>query len=65
MPEICPTVLAADEDNYRIQMERIAGLGHRVQIDLTDSVFAPSKTVDPGQAWWPIGFRADIHLMYK
>jgi ribulose-phosphate 3-epimerase len=65
MPTVCPTVLAADEDAYRAQIERVAPLGHRIQIDLTDSVFAPTKTVKPEQVWWPIGFRADIHFMYR
>jgi len=65
MPVICPTVLAADKQDYKIQIERIAGLGHRLQIDLTDGLFASAKTVAADEIWWPAGFKADIHLMYK
>jgi ribulose-phosphate 3-epimerase len=65
MITICPTVLAADINQYNQQMHKIAHLGHRVQIDLTDSVFAPTETIKPHEAWWPAGFKADVHLMYK
>lgn len=58
-------MLAADKADYKAQMERIAGLGHRVQIDLTDGQFAAAKTVAASEIWWPAGFKADIHLMYK
>jgi ribulose-phosphate 3-epimerase len=65
MPTICPTVLAASLEDYGLQMKKIAHLGQRVQIDLTDGNFAPSQTVGPDDIWWPAGFEADIHLMYK
>jgi ribulose-phosphate 3-epimerase len=65
MPVICPTVLAADKQQYDEQVNKIAHLGHRIQIDLTDSEFAPTATIGPDEVWWPAGFKADIHLMYK
>lgn len=46
-------------------MEKIVHLAHRVQIDLTDGEFTHEKTIQPEQAWWPVGFQADFHLMYK
>lgn len=65
MPIICPAVLAENKHQYKEQIDKIANLGHRIQVDLTDSSFAPSKTVSPADIWWPAGFKADIHLMYQ
>ena len=64
-PVVCPTILAADEDEYRHQIEKVSGFAHRIQIDLTDRQFATPKTIAPEQAWWPVGMKADLHLMYK
>lgn len=65
MSLICPAILAADEDQYRQQIEKVGHFAERIQIDLTDGFFAKSKTVTPDQAWWPVGIKADFHLMYK
>ena len=65
MSVICPAILAADEDQYRRQIEKIGLFAERIQIDLTDGDFAKTKTVRPEQAWWPVGVKADFHLMYK
>jgi ribulose-phosphate 3-epimerase len=65
MALVCPTVLAADKTSYHDQMAKVAGFAHRIQIDLTDGVLAKSPTVMPDEAWWPIGVKADFHLMYK
>src|SRR5438045_3767924 len=65
MPTICPAILAADKDTYRSQIEKIVHFAHRIQIDLTDGLFAPHKTIAPEDAWWPVGFKADFHLMFK
>lgn len=65
MPEICPTITAGSPDIYSQQLEKVAGFAHRIQIDLTDGKFAPSKTVSATEAWWPVGVKADFHIMYK
>lgn len=65
MPIICPAILAGSEEEYRQQIEKIAHFAQRIQIDLTDGQFASSHTVRPDQAWWPVGFKADFHLMYR
>lgn len=65
MPIICPAILAGTEEQYHAEMEKIGHFAHRIQIDLTDGLFAPSKTIQPEQAWWPVGVKADFHLMYK
>jgi len=62
---ICPSILAADSDQYHHQMERIGRFAERIQIDLTDGQFAEPKTISPEEAWWPVGVKADFHLMYK
>ncbi|HEY5549941.1 MAG TPA: hypothetical protein VIK37_01945 [Candidatus Saccharimonadales bacterium] len=64
-PIICPAILAADKDNYQKQIQNVAHFAHRIQIDLTDGTFVPHKTVAPEDAWWPVGFLADFHLMYQ
>ncbi|OGL25222.1 hypothetical protein A2884_00795 [Candidatus Saccharibacteria bacterium RIFCSPHIGHO2_01_FULL_48_12] len=65
MAVVCPAILAADEKSYHQEMERVGGLVDRVQIDLTDGKFALAATVLPSQAWWPVGVKADLHLMYE
>lgn len=64
-PIICPAILAADREAYQKEIQKVAHFAHRIQIDLTDGAFAKPKTVDPGDAWWPVGFAADFHLMYQ
>lgn len=65
MPIICPSILAADNDQYNEQIKKVGHFAHRIQIDLTDGEFAKSLTVGPKDAWWPVGIKADFHLMYK
>lgn len=65
MAEICATVLAKDKAEYDKQMNTVVDFAHRVQIDLTDGMFAETETIRPEAAWWPVGVRADFHLMYK
>ncbi|HET7528791.1 MAG TPA: hypothetical protein VFJ84_00995 [Candidatus Saccharimonadales bacterium] len=65
MAVVCPTILADTADDYRRQMEKVAGFAERIQIDLSDGEFAVNKTVGPEDAWWPAGVKADFHLMYK
>ena len=62
---ICPTVLAGDPDDYRRQMERVAGFASRLHIDLADGKFAPTKTVELESVWWPGGVHVDLHVMYR
>lgn len=60
---IVPTVLATSKQEYRFQIERINAFTRRVQIDITDGLFAPNPTLDVTDIWWPKGWVADIHLM--
>jgi pentose-5-phosphate-3-epimerase len=65
MHVICPTILAADAHDFQVQLNRVAGFAHRIQIDITDGVFAPTPTLAIEQLWWPEGLSVDIHAMYK
>lgn len=65
MAVICPTVTAYNEHTYRLQIERIAGFVHRVHLDFMDDVFTPKASPNISKAWWPVGVRADLHVMYK
>lgn len=60
---IVPTVTAENAHTYRTQMERLAPFATRVHIDIMDGVFAPTKSVNLDQVWWPGGVRADLHVM--
>ena len=60
---IVPSILSADKEEYRMQVERINIFTRRVQIDVTDGVFAPSQTLDITDVWWPKNWQADLHLM--
>jgi pentose-5-phosphate-3-epimerase len=65
MPIICPTITTSTEKTYRQQMERVSNFAHSIHIDLTDGIFAEPKTISAEQAWWPVGVKADFHIMYK
>ena len=64
-PTICPAILASDPHEFRAQMEGAAQFAVRLHIDVTDSVFAPTKTIPIDQIWWPGGVRADLHVMFR
>ena len=65
MAVICPTITVENLADYRTQMERITPFTHRVHIDIMDGEFAPSLSPGPHEVWWPVGIKADIHLMFK
>ena len=60
---IVPTILTNDKKDYRLQAERINAFTRRVQIDVTDGIFAPTETLDVTNIWWPKNWDADVHLM--
>ncbi|HTE21530.1 MAG TPA: hypothetical protein VK674_00640 [Candidatus Limnocylindria bacterium] len=62
---ICPAVLAGEPHEFREQIERVSPFAKRIQIDLMDGVFAPTKSLDLAQVWWPPQILADIHLMFQ
>lgn len=64
MPIICPSILAAHKKQYDSEMEKVSGFAHRIQIDLTDGIFARPLSISPDQAWWPVGIKADFHMMF-
>ena len=60
---IVPTILTDNKQDYRAQAERINAFTRRVQIDVTDGVFAQPPTLDVTNVWWPKNWQADLHLM--
>ena len=65
MSQICPTILADSRVSYDAQLLRIQSFAERVQIDVTDGDFAPSKTIALTDIKLPGGILSDIHVMYK
>lgn len=67
MSVICPTVTCQSEDlhEYRKQMERVENLASRIQVDLMDGEFAPTKSPDIDKIWFPENIQVDLHLMYQ
>ena len=62
---LCPTILAQTPADYDIQMRRVVGFAKRIQIDISDGVFSPIKTISLSKVWWPHTLNADIHLMVQ
>lgn len=60
---IVPTILTNSTEDYQLQVERINGFTRRVQIDITDGVFAPTQTLSITDVWVPNNWTADLHLM--
>ncbi|HEX4662711.1 MAG TPA: hypothetical protein VH144_03785 [Candidatus Saccharimonadales bacterium] len=65
MSLICPTILASEPHEFRAQLERIQDFSTRIQIDLMDGDFAPTKSINPIQVYWPDQLTVDIHLMFR
>lgn len=64
MAIICPTVLASNKEEYSDQIKRVS-FAPRLQLDFMDGDFAPTKSIDLKDAWWPDSIKADLHLMYR
>lgn len=62
---VVPAVLASDIDSYERDLETALIVSDRLQIDITDGVFAPSLTINLEQAHWPDGAEVDLHLMLQ
>lgn len=62
---IAPTITAYDLEDYSKQIKRVEGFAEVIHIDLMDGEFAPTKSPDLSQIWWPHHLKADIHLMYQ
>lgn len=60
---IVPSILTDNKQDYRTQVEKVNVFTRRVQIDVTDGVFAPTQTLDITNVWWPKNWDADLHLM--
>ena len=60
---IVPAILTDNKQDFRSQIEKINTFTRRVQIDVTDGVFAPTPSLDITNVWWPKNWEADLHLM--
>lgn len=60
---IVPAILTDNKQDFRAQVEKINVFTRRVQIDVTDGIFAPTQTLDITNVWWPRNWDADLHLM--
>lgn len=60
---ICPTILAHDKHEFASQLKKVSFAG-RIQFDFMDGNFAPGRSIEISEAWWPHSIKADLHLMY-
>lgn len=60
---IVPAILANSKQDFKVQVEHINTFTRRVQIDIVDGLFAPNKTLDVTNIWWPKGWETDLHMM--
>ena len=63
-PEIVPTITAFSSKEYKNQLNKIK-FAKRIHPDFTDGIFAPSRTINLIQAYWPDDVVIDLHVMYK
>ena len=66
MSIICPTVTCQSDalHEYRKQMERVE-FADRIQVDLMDGIFTPTKGPDVDKIWFFEDKITDLHLMYQ
>lgn len=60
---VVPSILTADRQDFRRQVETINTFTRRVQIDVTDSEFSRYATIDVSNIWWPNNWQTDLHMM--
>jgi ribulose-phosphate 3-epimerase len=66
MVEIIPSILTPDPNEARELLLKAEGIFQRVQIDIVDGAFAPSRTIDPSALEGvEISAKLDFHLMTK
>lgn len=63
MSVISPTILATDLADFDYQLKRLEPFAERVQIDITDGVFAANQTLPLEQIHFPQNWKVDLHLM--
>ncbi len=64
MAEIVPTILTNDKNLYMQQYEAYSKFTKRIQVDICDGVFSPTKSIDLSNVWWQQGWAdMDLHLM--
>lgn len=61
--KIVPAVLTDNKVIYREQIETMNTFTRRVQVDVTDGLFVPIRTLDITNVWWPRNWETDLHLM--
>lgn len=69
MVTIAPTITTDDPAVYVTRLDEFLTFAPRIQIDITDGQFAPSRTINLNQVYWsPADKRTskiDLHLMVK
>ncbi|MCE7936578.1 hypothetical protein DYH10_02210 [Candidatus Saccharibacteria bacterium CPR2] len=65
MAEICPALLAKTTVEYNKLLLNVVNLTRRIQIDLSDGIFANHETINIEDTFWPSQILADLHLMYE
>ena len=60
---IVPAILTDNKQEFRRQVEKVNTFTRRVQIDVSDGIFAPANTLDITNVWWPRNWETDLHLM--
>lgn len=61
--EICPTILATTPDQYKAFVMAYQSFAKRIQVDIVDGQFAPTRTITEDNVWWPEGWKVDVHMM--
>ena len=63
MSMIVPTITTDDLGKYKELVTEFYPFATRVQIDVSDGIFAPTTLISEDKVWWPQGWEADIHMM--
>lgn len=69
MTIIAPTITTDDPAVYARRLEDFLTFAPRIQVDITDGQFAPSRTINLNQVYWPSAdkreCKIDLHLMLR
>ncbi len=60
---IVPAILVNNKQVFREQIEKCNTITRRVQIDVSDGIFAPANTLDITNVWWPKTWNTDLHFL--
>ena len=61
---VCPTITAANLDEYVNELNKVKDFSNRIHLDLMDGILAPTRSLPVTDISWPNNLIVDVHVMF-